>query len=142
MKEIKDLIVGKCLRRGVYKLHSEQTSSYIFDVLEVVTEKKFIDYFQRYVVQEKHLIGIEFGGSILASMSRKPYSIVRKDGSVYGSVPDEYTLVDDVCTTENSIRTAIKLLGKEPNNIITVVDRRRSHYRLLDIDSIVDTNDA
>jgi len=48
-----------------------------------------------------------------------------KDGKLKGDLPlDDYLLIDDVTTTENSLLEAIDIIGKTPSGIWVCVDRR------------------
>jgi orotate phosphoribosyltransferase len=93
------------------------------------------------------LVGVEFGGSILASMygsENLKFAIIRKDGTIYGSpIPKRFVLLDDVVTTENSIRSASKLLsniGHYYDEIKCVVDRRKEENKSLHIESMLECN--
>lgn len=121
---IGEMIFNKCYTEGEYTLHSGDSSNFIFDVLKVVHNPIFINYLPTFLKNDNHLVGIEFGGALIAAMSGKPFSIVRKDGTIYGSIPDNYTLVDDVVTTERSLREAIDFIDKYPYDIKCIVDRR------------------
>lgn len=128
-QEIKELICEKTLKKGDFTLSSGKKSKYIFDIMELIQEQKFIDEFRKFVEHESFLVGIEFGGSILAAMSNKPFALIRKDGTIYGKIPNDYSLIDDVVTTEKNIRNSLfQLLIRDkfipPKNIITIVDRR------------------
>jgi len=68
-------------------------------------------------------VGIATGGAVIARAFMDCAMI--KDGELKGDVGDTYILVDDVCTTEKSIKDAIKIIGREPEDIFVVVDRRK-----------------
>lgn len=121
---IYDLIFKECYTEGNYVLHSGDSSNFIFDVLKVIHNPIFIDYLPTFLKDDNHLVGIEFGGALIAAMSGRPFSIVRKDGTIYGNIPDKYTLVDDVVTTEGSLREAIDFIDKYPYDIKCIIDRR------------------
>jgi len=126
IEEVHKELIMSCLKHKEVTLHSGQKSNYIFDVMELIPTYSFRFFFSRFVEKDTCLVGIDFGGAILATLSSniKSFAFVRKDGSVYGNIPDNYTLIDDVVTTENSIRTAIQHIGKIPKKIKCVVDRR------------------
>ena len=144
---IEDVILT-CKKEGSFILHSGEKSSYLFDVMELIGNKDFHHEYS-YFIDDEFLVGIEFGGAILAALGSRyntyklygdiytdnQFGIVRKDGTLYGYIPDDYTLIDDVVTTENSIKNAIKQIGKKPTNIKTIVDRRK--IKTLDIESML-----
>ncbi len=144
---IRDIILT-CREEGDFILHSGEKSSYLFDVMELIGNKDF-HFEYSYFIENEFLVGIEFGGAVLAALGSQyngytemgdthtddGFGIVRKDGTIYGYIPDNYTLVDDVVTTENSIRRAIEQIGKEPKKIKTVVDRRK--IKTLDIEAML-----
>ena len=108
---------------GDFILHSGDKSNVLYDVGKVITNPEFIKQFRTFIEHQKFLVGIEFGGAMLAALSGKPFGIVRKDGTVYGDIPDTYTLIDDVITTGASIDAAIDSIGKEPSKICCIVNR-------------------
>lgn len=126
------LIMEECYTEGNYTLHSGDSSNFIFDVLKVVNNPMFIDYLPTFFKDDNHIVGIEFGGALIAAMSGGPFSIVRKDGTIYGNIPDDYTLVDDVVTTEGSLREAIDFIDKYPHDIKCIVDRRAKETAKID----------
>lgn len=140
--DTKDLIYSKAYKKGKFKLHSGDESNYIFDVLEIIHDQEFLKAFREFIKYEDYLVGIEFGGSILAAISGKPFGIIRKDGTVYGDVPDNYTLIDDVVTTETSLRNAYTTLTishnfKPINQFMCVVDRRPYDKRDLHVEAML-----
>jgi len=86
-----------------------------------------------------HYVGIESGGEqmVVAIHTDNPsttYSIIKKDGRIFGKKPEApYILVDDVVTTESSLGEAIDILGRSPEKIFVAVDRREPQYRKLEI---------
>ena len=130
---IKDIILT-CKKEGDFTLHSGEKSSYLFDVMEIINDEFFQQAFINFTRRDM-LVGIEFGGAMLVMLVDAPFGFVRKDGTIYGYVPDNYTLVDDVVTTENSIRKAIEQIGKKPKKIKTIIDRRK--IKTLDIESML-----
>ena len=126
----------KYIKKGKFKLHSGQESDVFYDVNSLLTEWKHlgleiiesidnIGYFNSYV-------GIATGGAIIASQY-EPFAMI-KDGELKGRVEGDYCLIDDVVTTETSIREAIDIIGYEPKKIIVCVDRREN--KELDINAI------
>ena len=130
-----------CLKQGNFTLHSGQKSEYIFDVMQLIADFDFQQEFCEFVNGD-FLVGVEFGGSILAMLNgNEDYAIIRKNGTIYGSlIPKDYVLLDDVVTTENSLRTAMKQLhdkiGYYPDEIKCVVDRRAEKDKSLHIESM------
>jgi len=128
-QEIKQLIYDKSLKHGNFILSDGNKSSYLFDIMELIQKEEFIIVFKKFIKHESFLVGIEFGGSILAAMSGKPFALIRKDGTIYGKIPKEYSLIDDVITTEKNMRQALRELTFNndlyvPRNNIVIVDRR------------------
>ena len=117
----------KYIKKGRFKLHSGQYSNVFYDVNELLTDfyecmkiiKKIPSNYQTYV-------GIATGGAILASQLSiwRNWAMI-KDGELKGEIIGDYCLIDDVCTTENSLKEAIKLIGKTPKKIFVVMDRRK-----------------
>ena len=58
-----------------------------------------------------------------------------KDGELKGEIEGAFCLVDDVVTTESSLVDAVNIIGKEPLEYFTVVDRRRGQ-KFIDISSL------
>jgi len=119
----------KYIKRGHFELHSGGTSDKLYDVNSFLTDSIYTNSIIGIVPSLGHYVGIATGGAILAALvadrRRAEYSMV-KDGELKGEVPlEDYVLVDDVCTTEGSIREAIKIIRKEPSKIFVVVDRRK-----------------
>ena len=139
----KKSIIHTCLKEGNFTLHSGQKSKYIFDVMELISDFNFKQEFDKFVDGD-FLVGIEFGGSILSMLNRnKNFALIRKDGIIYGNkIPKKYVLIDDVITTENSVRTAItqlyKTIGYYPEEIKCVVDRRQHNLKSLHVESMLE----
>ena len=134
------------LTKGNFTLHSGQKSNYIFDIMKLIRNEDFLKEFDEFIKGD-FIVGIEFGGSILAALNansryQRNFAIIRKDGTIYGdSIPKHYVLLDDVVTTENSLRTAMKQLGgigHYPDEIKCVVDRRKKENKSLHIESMLE----
>ena len=141
-------IIYTSLIRGDFTLHSGQKSSYLFDVMKLIKNPDFLLDFHDFT-RGNFLVGIELGGAILAAIDggyTKDFAIIRKDGTIYGSpIPKEYVLLDDVVTTENSLRTATTQLARQlggighyPNEIKCIVDRRGKENKSLHIESMLE----
>ena len=126
------------IRKGKFKLHSGQTSNIFYDVNSLLT-----NYSEWIKVREgipKHFrtyVGVATGGAIIASQfnTYKNWAFV-KDGELKGKIEGNYCLIDDVVTTEESIKEAIKIIGVKPEHIFVVVDRRTT--KKLKIQSLYD----
>ena len=129
----------KYIKKGKFKLHSGEITDIFYDVNKFLTDE---DNLWRLVVQfinknKKYYnayVGIATGGAIIASQFL-PFAMI-KDGELKGKVEGDYCLIDDVATTENSLREAINIIGKNPKDIFVVVDRRKE--KTLDIISVYD----
>lgn len=126
---------NKYIKKGKFKLHSGEETDTFYDVNEFITDG---DNLWRLLVQfinEKRsgyfgtFVGIATGGAIIASQYMS-FAMI-KDGKLIGEVKEKYCLIDDVVTTENSLKEAIEIIGKEPVQIFVVVDRRKE--KTLDI---------
>jgi len=113
----------KYIKHGTFKLHSGDISTKFYDVNALITEHKYLNDIINSIPIFNCYVGIATCGAIIASHF---YSFAMvKDGELKGKVCDEYCLIDDVVTTENSINEAIKIIGKNPKYIFVVVDRRK-----------------
>jgi len=140
-------IIKTCISEGNFVLHSGQRSKYLFDVLKLIDKEEFLSEFYRFVHCD-FIVGIEFGGAILASINsgrNLRFAIIRKDGTIYGDkIPKDYVLLDDVVTTENSVRKAMEQLGglgHYPDEIRCIVDRRNKENKSLHIESMLEWNE-
>jgi orotate phosphoribosyltransferase len=137
-------IIYHSLIKGNFILHSGQKSTYMFDIMKLISNFDFHREFCQFV-NDDFLVGIEFGGAILATVNGLDFAIIRKDGTIYGSpIPKRFVLLDDVVTTENSLRTAIKQIhdqtGYYPDEIKCIVDRRSEKMKALHIESMLECN--
>ena len=135
MKIINKKFPKQFIKKGKFKLHSGDIVDTFYDVNEMLTDNKLLCDIVEEVLDMAGgnvVVGIATGGAIIAS--QKISWAMIKDGQLKGKVVGEYMLVDDVCTTENSINEAIKIIGKKPKAIFVVVDRRK--IKTLDIQSL------
>ena len=124
------------IKKGKFKLHSGEITNIFYDVNSLLT-----DYSEWVRVREaipRHFrtyVGVATGGAIIASQfnTYKNWAFV-KDGELKGKIEGDYCLIDDVVTTEASIREAIKIIGKNPKHIFVVMDRRKN--KALEINSM------
>jgi orotate phosphoribosyltransferase len=139
-------IIYTCLTEGDYVLHSGQKSMYLFDVMKLIRDYDWCKEFYQFVDND-FIVGIEFGGAILATLDggnqNEDFAIIRKDGTIYGSsIPKDYVLLDDVVTTENSLRKVMEQIynktGYYPMKIKCIVDRRNKDKKSLDIESMLE----
>ena len=117
------------IKRGKFKLHSGEETDIFYDINALLTNPKYLFGVIKRVPIANHYIGISTGGAMIAmgvSLRRlKPYSVI-KDGELKGSAPKgDWILIDDVSTTESSLRDALKIVGSQPKGIFVVVDRRK-----------------
>jgi len=138
--------LNRYTKHGNFKLHSGQQSNTLYDVKAMICDNKLpyitdsLDRSLRDFIQYGNftIVGIESAGAIIATYASHIYdwelAIVTKDNELVGNVSEDYCLVDDVVTTENTIRKAIELIGYDPKHIFCVVDRRE--IKSLNIDSM------
>ena len=127
----------KYIKNGKFKLHSGEITDTFYDVNEFLTDG---DNLWRLVVQfinknKKYYnayVGIATGGAIMASQFL-PFAMI-KDGELKGTVEGNYCLIDDVATTEGSLKEAITIIGRTPSAIFVVMDRRKE--KTLDVTSM------
>lgn len=116
---------NKYIKKGKFKLHSGELTDTFYDVNAMITSNpnflKINDFIWKLPVIK--FIGISTGGAIISSWF--PYWAMIKDGELKGKIEGNYCLIDDVCTTEKSIKDAIKIIGRKPKIIFVVVDRRK-----------------
>ncbi len=143
---MKDSVIYNCLKEGDFLLHSGQRSKYLFDVMRLIRNYDFCDEFYQFV-NNNFIVGIEFGGAILATLDggsqNKDFAIIRKDGTIYGNlILKDYVLLDDVVTTEHDLREAMEQIyqqtGYYPSKIKCIVDRRKYINRSLHIESMLE----
>ena len=113
------------IKHGKFRLHSGGYTDTFYDVNEMLTNSRYKVMLQDYMVVSgcDTYVGIVTGGAILASYAIN-FAMI-KDGQLKGKVKGNYCLVDDVCTTESSLKEAIKIIGRTPSDIFVVVDRRK-----------------
>lgn len=127
----------KFKKRGNFTLHSGGVTTVFYDVNLMLTSRVELRRICRAVPRYfGSFVGIVTGGAIIASQFKR-WAMV-KDGVLKGLVSKRYCLIDDVCTTENSIKQAIKVIGRKPSTIFVVVDRRPIKERTIKIKSLYD----
>ena len=126
----------KFIKHGKFKLHSGKLSDTLYDINEMLTDPSYLATIINNIPDGcKTYVGIATGGALIAICNRffADFAMI-KDGELKGEVDNNYCLIDDVCTTENSLQEAIKIIGKKPKIIFVVVDRRKN--KMLKIDSM------
>jgi len=118
----------KYIKKGKFKLHSGQISNIFYDVNAMLTDDDYIQQILEKISFSEHYIGIATGGAIIARVISREregskFSMI-KDNELKGDLPDKYILIDDVVTTGNSLEKAVKIIGKIPDKIFVVLDRR------------------
>ena len=116
------------IKKGKFKLHSGEITDTFYDVNEFLTNMdnliEVCSFISETRIYYDTYVGIATGGAIIASQFFD-FAMV-KDGELTGKVKGKYCLIDDVVTTENSLKEAIKLVGRKPKDIYVVVDRRKN----------------
>lgn len=121
----------KYIIRGEFILHSGQKSSAFYDVNAMLTDDLALDKILREIPSFPylhHYVGIATGGAIIGRMlsweRKRKFSMI-KDGKIKGERPKgDWLLIDDIVTTGKSLLEAITIVGSNPREIITLVDRR------------------
>lgn len=109
---------------GNFELHSGGKTNIFYDVNAALTDRVYLEKIINTIPKDDvTYVGIATGGAIIAS-HLAPFAMI-KDSKLKGDVSGDYCLIDDVCTTEGSLREAIKIIGREPKYIFAVVDRRK-----------------
>ena len=115
----------KFIKSGQFKLHSGEESQVFYDINALLTDSEQLNNILSSIPKEDiTYVGIATGGAIIASHF-KPFAMV-KDSELKGNIQGDYFLIDDVCTTEGSLKEAISIIGREPKKIFVVVDRRKT----------------
>ena len=117
--------LSKYIRYGEWEIHNDT----LYDIKSLIMEN--IDDVCKQIPDDVDtLVGIEGSASIIAvsrtvclSQKHKVIAFIR-NGVLIGDIKGEYCLVDDVITTETSIRKDIEIIGKPPKHIFCIVDRR------------------
>ena len=121
----------KHIKKGNFILHSGQKSNFLIDVNSLLSDNFYLSIILEKIPLAPHYVGIATGGAIIGRILSKEngvkFSMV-KDGELKGEIPEgDYLLVDDVVTTGNSLKEAIKIIGKQPKQIWVVLDRRKKN---------------
>lgn len=129
------------VKKGKFKLHSGEITDTLYDVNRMLTNNNEMYKIVEFIKMPYKLgivtlyigkplfdtyVGIATGGAIIASQFRHCNWAMIKDGELKGEVEGDYCLIDDVVTTENSIRDAINIIGRKPKKTFVVVDRRKN----------------
>ncbi|MEK6850759.1 MAG: hypothetical protein AABX85_04240 [Nanoarchaeota archaeon] len=130
----------KFIKRGKFKLHSGEESSVFYDVNSLLTDSLEFQKIISTIPRDKvTYVGIATGGAIIARHFSS-FAMIKKS-ELKGEVGQEYCLIDDVCTTEGSLREAISIIGKEPKYIFVVVDRRKEkNLKLISVYDVSNQN--
>ncbi len=128
------------IERGSFVLHSGGRAAFRYDVNSLLANEAHRRDILERIPMSEHYVGIATGGALIAGWVAQErgqaFSMV-KDGELKGRVPKEdYLLIDDVVTTESSLREAISAIGKKPREILVAVDRRKEQDRDLEIISL------
>lgn len=147
-------IQNRCIKEGDFTLSSGSKSNWICDLLEISPLFPSIMQLLVFPNVDTILMGIEFGGALLAATYKKDFGVVRKDGSVYSirdlSNYEKIIIVDDVVTTGSSLlkaRDAIELkcpkltTGGQRIYFACVLDRRENPDEKLGLKSILNLSD-
>lgn len=118
MSPLEILLQNKCLQFGKYKLHSGQTSGHIWDIQRALIHpdqrkelaKSMVDIYT-YPAFPKIYYGIPTGGAALAASTGERIIFSQTIKQPKNFLP--VVIIDDVCTTGNSIIQTAKELRKK-----------------------------
>jgi len=123
------------IKKGKFKLHSGAFSDVFYDVNSLITDKKYFSEIINNIPLANHYVGIATGGAIIAmaaSIKNSALFSMIKDAELKGKMPeDNWILIDDVATTEASLRETLKLTNSQPKEIFVAVDRRKTQDKKL-----------
>ena len=131
----------KYIEYGEFVLHSGKASKIRYNVCWALTDRIFKRHTIYSIPQSEHYVGISTGGAIITGMigfgNLDSDTSFVKDGKLMGEIPSgDYLLIDDVATTEGSLKEAIGIIGRLPSEIWVCVDRRSLECRTLDINHV------
>jgi len=132
----------KYIHKGNFVFNSGQTSTFKYEVEEMLTDPFYLEYLLKNIHLSNHYIGIASGGALMAIVVhvRNPsskLSIIKKQEGLFGEKPSgKWVLIDDVVTTGGSLRRAIELIGSVPEKIIVAVDRREVKEKIFELEVI------
>ncbi len=123
----------KYIKRGEFTLHSGQKTNIEYDVNAMLTSNYYLRQILDRISKSDHYVGIATGGAIIArtiSLEKKSKFSMIKDGELKGDFPSgKWILIDDVTTTGASLEEAVKIVGKNPEEIFVVLDRRTKNEK-------------
>jgi orotate phosphoribosyltransferase len=130
------------IKKGSFSLHSGEKSGLLYDVNAAIADPKYRRFIVDNMPRAGHYVGIATGGALIAretsQLYKSKFSFIH-DREVKGEIPNwPWILVDDVTTTESSLREALYLIPTQPSRIVVVVDRRSPKNRKLEILSLFD----
>lgn len=117
--------------KGNFTLHSGRRSGILYDVNSLLTNGFYRERLMENLPESEHYVGIATGGAIIASLMAerkgKNFSMIH-DGVLKGKTPEnDYVLIDDVITTGESIKRAVKIIKRNPLEICVAFDRREEN---------------
>lgn len=120
-------------KQGDFILHGGQNSEVFYDVNAMLTSNYYLKQILDRISKSDHYVGIATGGAIIArtiSLEKKSKFSMIKDGELKGDFPSgKWILIDDVTTTGASLEEAVKIVGKNPEEIFVVLDRRTKNEK-------------
>lgn len=133
------LFPEKHIKRGNFSFHSGSKGTILYDVNSLLTDKHFRDHVLNAIPFSPHYVGIATGGALVAlliAQQRDALFSMVKDKELKGEMPKgEWLLIDDVTTTESSLKDALEIIPSKPQEIFVVVDRRTPEYKTLSLAS-------
>jgi orotate phosphoribosyltransferase len=135
-------IMHSCIRYGEFTLHSGRKTDWLCDLLLV---REMLPTFCYTLKPQYKTVGIELGGFLMSGAMGSGF--IRKDGTYYPRKRNEpliVTLVDDVVTTETSLKAATEVLvglGLVVGEYICILDRRNQADKTLEVRSLVTAAD-
>ena len=129
-------IVKDCIREGDFTLSSGEKSIWLCDVFLVIDELAEIHLDYHIPLYGGVVVGIELGGALISYKCFTNHGMVRKNEAVYLPVTYKSSpsiiLLDDVVTTEKTMRRAESVLEKQGIPVSSrwcILDRREPSAR-------------
>jgi len=118
--------LAKYIKYGEWEIHNDT----LYDIKSLIMDNSNVDEVCKQIPMDVNtLVGVDGSASMIATCRtvalNKTKTLAYIKGDVLkGNVVGDYCLIDDVVTTETSIRKNIEIIGKPPKYIFCIVDKR------------------